>query len=43
MVATPIIPPICPNKGCGVIDVVGVINICAKCFKESYITKIVGA
>jgi len=43
MVATPIIPPICPNKGRGVIDVLGVTNICAKCFKESYINKIVRA
>jgi len=43
MVATPIIPPICSNKGCGVIDAVGVTNICAKCFKESYINKIVRA
>lgn len=43
MVATPIILSICSNKGCGVIDFVGVTNICAKCFKESYINKIVRA
>ncbi|KEH22584.1 hypothetical protein MTR_7g055843 [Medicago truncatula] len=45
MVATPNIPSICPNKGCGIMDAVGVTNICAKCFKENYkinITKIVG-